>query len=187
MKDWSYILVADKQEDFHKQIGKGSNRRILPSSILIGLASLLWVVSQSGVPMNSSVALPLMVGFIQKASLSNLLHNGQTMVPFESMKSIALKPEAGRLFMSKSFVNQFCCRVHLKMRRGTGNFAKTKRPAEIDSAKLMMYYRLAYLAVTNKVKANRVFNFDETGVRLLYFGDIWSCSGWAEECEMVGL
>ena len=35
-----------------------------------------------------------------------------------------------------------------------------------------MYYRLAYLAVTNKVKANRVFNFDETGVRLLYFGDI---------------
>ena len=61
------ILVADKQEDFQKQIGKGSNRRILPSSILIGLASLLWVVSQSGVPMNSAVALPLMVGFIQKA------------------------------------------------------------------------------------------------------------------------
>jgi hypothetical protein len=38
------ISVADKQEDFQKQIGKGSNRRILPSSVLIGLASLLWVV-----------------------------------------------------------------------------------------------------------------------------------------------
>jgi hypothetical protein len=87
------------------------------------------------------------------------------------MKSAGLQPERGRLFMSKSFVNQFCRKINLKMRRGTGNFAKAKRPAEIDTAKLMMYYRLLYLSVTKKVKATRVFNFDETGVRLLWFGD----------------
>ena len=166
------IPVADKQGDFQKQIGKGCNRRILPASLLIGLASMLWVISQSGVPMDSSVALPLMISHIRKVGLDNLLHTGQTMVPLETMKSAGLKHEAGRIFLSKSFVNQFCCKINLKMRRGTGNFAKAKRPAEIDTAKLMMYYRLLYLAVTKKVKANRAFNFDETGVRLLWFGDI---------------
>ena len=166
------IAVADKQEDFQQQIGTGSNRRILPASLLVGLASLLWVISQSGVPMNSSVALPLMVGHIKEAGYGHLLHSQQSMIPLETMKSIGLAAERGRLFISKSFVNSFCSRIHLKMRRGTGNFAKEKRPTEIDTAKLMMYYRLLYLSVTHKIKANRVFNFDETGIRLLWFGDI---------------
>ena len=72
------IPVADKQGDFHKQIGKGSNRRILPASLLISLASMLWVISQSGVPMDSSIALPVMINHIRKVGLENLLHTGQT-------------------------------------------------------------------------------------------------------------
>ena len=166
------IPVADKQQDFQQQIGKDTNRRILPASLLVGLASLLWVISQSGVPMNSSVALPLMVGHIREAGYGHLLHSKQSLVPIETLKSLGLPAEKGRLFMSKSFVNSFCSRIHLKTRRGTGNFAKSKRPVEVDSARLMMYYRMLYLTVTHGIKANRVFNFDETGVQLLDFGDV---------------
>ena len=103
-----------------------------------------------------------MVGHTREAGYGHLLHRKQSRLPIETLKSLALTAEKGRLFMSKSFVNSFCSRIHLKIRKDTGNFAKSKRPTEIDTAKLVMYYRMLYLTVTHKITANRLFNFDET-------------------------
>ena len=120
--------------------------------------------------MTSSVALPLMLAHIRSQGFGNLLHSKQSPAPLlGTMRINGLVPERGRVFLTKRAVNQFYNDIGLTMRAGTGCFSKAIKPAEVDSLKEILTYRLLWLMVQKCVPPELVFQFDETGCSLLPF------------------
>ena len=52
-----------------------------------------------------------------------------------------------------------------------GNFAKARKPEQVEATRYTMFLRLLYVVVRFAIPPELVFNMDETGVQLLYFGD----------------
>ena len=73
--------------------------------------------------------------------------------------------------MTKDYVNTLCRSIALTMRKGTGNFAKARKPEQVEATRYTMFLRLLYVVVRFAIPPELAFNMDETGVQLLYFGD----------------
>ena len=121
--------------------------------------------------MTSSIAMPLIVDFI-KVHAEEHLHSRQQLTDIGSMASLGIEPEPHRVWISKRWCNKFMQKCGLSMRRGTGNFAKQLDPTAIAAARHLMYLRMLFVTVTHRITSEFIFNFDETGLRLLWFGDI---------------
>ena len=103
------------------------------------------------------------------------------------MRVNGLVPERGRVFFTKRAVNQFYHDIGLTMRKGTSCFSKAIKPAEVDSLKEMMTYRLLWWMVKKAVPAELVFQFDETGCSLLPFSKRGRAQGGCSEVKFFGM
>ena len=133
---------------------------------------MLYAQFLAGVPMNSAIALPMMLGHIRAHDCGHLLHSMQTPVALPAHSSLAkmsIPLEPGRIFFTRRMVNTFYTSIGLSMRRGTGCFSKNAKPAEVDSLRNLMMHRMLFMMVKNGVKRSMVFQMDETGVSLLLF------------------
>ena len=91
------------------------------------------------------------------------------MHPVDSYADAGLKSEEGALLMTKRWVNRFCQRIRLSMRRGTAKFSEAQ-PEEVARHREIMVLRLLYVMVNFRISPGLVFQFDETGIELLSFG-----------------
>ena len=83
-----------------------SNRnghRALPAAVVLGLAMMLYAQFLAGVPMNSAIALPMMLGHIRANNCGHLLHSMQTPVALPvhpSLAKMSIPLEPGRIFFT---------------------------------------------------------------------------------------
>ena len=166
------ISAETKKAHWAKEFEHCSNRAVLPAEVLIGLAVMLWTMSQSGVPMTSAIALPLIIGHLLQSGHKSSVHSQQTYVPISSMKDEGIKPEPKTVFWTKRVVNAFCSRIGLSMRKGTKSFSKQRDDEQIKAIREIMYLRLLFMIVMFAIPQYLVYNFDETGVELLRFGNV---------------
>ena len=93
---------------------------------------MLFTLSQTGVPMNCAIALPLILNHVHEQGFGHLLHSQQMYTPLATtLKVNGITPERNRLFMTKDYVNTLCRSIALTMRKGTGNFAKARKPEQV--------------------------------------------------------
>ena len=171
-KNRETISAEDKKTEWEEKFKHQSNRAVLPTELLVGLAVMLWTMSQSGVPMTCAIALPLILGHMMESGYENLIHPQQVYYPLNtSMADEGIKPHKGTTFWTKRVVNRFCCRIGLTMRKGTKSFAKQRNEEQITACRHIMYLRLLFMVLTFSIPEYLVYNFDETGVELLRFGE----------------
>lgn len=167
--------VADKKEEveviFEKPAG-AANNQVVPSSLFVGLAMLLYAQYLAGVPLTASLALPVIVAYFRAMGHGHLLHSKQTSFPLDStMKKEGIDREKGRVFWTKRAVNHFFRKIGMGMRRGTCNHGKSKQPEEVEGLRKPLGLCLLYVMVTKLVHRFLVFQLDETGVDLLPMHD----------------
>ena len=147
---------------------RGGNNRVLPVELLVSMAMMLYAQFLAGVPMNSALALPMMLAHIRNEGHGGLLHSMQPAYPLRmSLKKAGISPEHGKVFITKPAVNKFFARIGLSMRSGTTSHGKAPKPEEVDQLRHLMMLRLLFYMVTFKVFRDLVFQLDETGVLLL--------------------
>ena len=135
------------------------------------MAMILYGQHLAGVPTNTAIALPMMLGHNRAHDSGHLLHSQLSPVPLAStMRFSGISPESGRIFFNKRLVNEFYQSIGLSMRRGTGCFSKVAKPEEVDDLRTLMGYRILYTMVKLNVKRSMVFQMDETGISLLPAG-----------------
>lgn len=86
----------------------------------MAIAMLLYHLYAAGVPMSSSLALPVILAEIGRQKCKHLLHSKQTAHPLGgTMKSHGIEPEPGKMFWTRRVVNLFYQKIGLSMREGT--------------------------------------------------------------------
>lgn len=106
--------------------------------------------------------------------------------PAGSLKDLGLTREPKGLFLSKDWVNNFCRRIGLSMRKGTAKFSETQ-PEQVQSFRVIMMRRLLYVMVIHVIIPALVFQFDETGISLLGFGKEGRAQKGASQFTLRGL
>ena len=114
----------------------------------------------------------IIIGNLLQSGHKSSVHNQQTCVPISTMKGEGIKPEPKTVFWTKGIVKSFFARIGLSMRKGTKNFSKQRGDGQIKAIREIMYLRLLLMVVMFAIPQHLVYNFDETGVELLRFGDI---------------
>lgn len=189
-KDKTHAPSMAEKEAALKEADVFSNRngrRVLPVTMVMSMAMMLYGQYLSGVPINAAIALPMMSGHIRAHDCGHLLHSQQTPVPLmSSMRLSDISHEHGRIFFTKRLVNEFYVALGLSMRRGTCCFSKSAKPAEVESLKELMMHRLLYLQVEKDVKRSMVFQIDETGVSLLPFSKRGRAQQGMSEVRFLG-
>ena len=141
-----------------------------PRSLHVSISIMLYAQFQMGIPLTSSLALPLTIGVISNSghAHAHLLHSGQTAFPIPgTLRSNGLQPEEGKMFWTKRAVNHFFQKIGMSVRSSTGCFNKKRTPDQLDAHRKTMTLRLLYIMVTKTVPRCLLFQSDETGTLLL--------------------
>jgi len=166
----------------------GPNNQVVPSTIFVGLAMLLWSQYLAGVPLTCSLALPMVVGYFRANGVSHLLHSMQTSVPLLiSLKAAGFAHEPGKVFWTKRLLNRFFLKIGLSMRKGTCNHGKSKKPAEVDGLRKLLGLRLLWVMVKKCVPRGLIFQLDETGVDLLPLHNYGRAAQGSKEVNFHGI
>ena len=181
------LTVAEKEEEVQEMLAsKRQWGRVLPVTVVVSLAMLLYSLSLSGVPMSSGLALPVILGHIRAEGYSHLLHSQQPLHIVASMKDAGWLPEPKEIFWARGTVNRFYREVGMSMRMGTGNIAKPVRPAELANLRRLMGIRLLWTMVSYNITPEFVFQTDETGVSLLPFSESGRAAAGTSEVKWLG-
>ena len=105
----------------------------------------------AAVPLRSSIALPLMLAYIEAKGYKHLLHSKQCSTPGPFMRQLGFEREHGKVYLCKRRVNRSCQNIGLSMRRGTQNFAKGKIPIDVAAARKQMLLKVLWVAVKHKI------------------------------------
>ena len=90
---------ADMQEVFAPSPGGHQRHSKYPRSLHVSIAIMVYAQFQMGIPLTSSLALPLIIGVISNSGHAHLLHSGQTAFPIPgTLRSNGLQPEEGKMF-----------------------------------------------------------------------------------------
>ena len=93
--------TADKRVAITAQMNSGGKNAaghgrlpVLPPQLLIGICCMLFTLSQTGVPMNCAIALPLILNHVHEQGFGHLLHSKQMYTPLAtSLKVNGITPE----------------------------------------------------------------------------------------------
>ena len=183
------VSMEEKEQEIKSMLAEKQNkgRRVLPSSLVVSIALLLYSISMSGAPMSSGLALPVILahiaaeGYGAKGPHNSLVHSCQPSFPVQSMKLSGFVPEPGRMFWSQRTVNKFYRSIGLTMRQGTGNICKAVQPVELANLRKLM--GLLKDAVDNgdtqRLAGFRVPNRRDWCVSVAFLG-AWTGSSWCE-------
>ena len=184
--------LQEKEAELTAQIQKSTagsrgNNSILPASLVLSIGLLLYSQFLAGVPMNTTIAQPMILSHIEAEGFSHLLHSQQSAMPLiGTMKANGITPEAGKMMWTQNVVNEFYRKIGLTMRQGTGCYGKKVQPDEVAGLRELQMYRLLYVVVTENVPAKLVFQMDETGVMLLPFSKKGRAQSGASEVKWHG-